>query len=48
MTWIEVSGKTLEEAKETAAEQLGVSSDQLIVEVVEEESKGFWASASIR
>lgn len=41
MTWVEVSGKTLEEAKEIAAGELGVSVDQLEVEVVDEGSKGF-------
>lgn len=41
MTWVEVSGKTLDEAKTAAAEQLGVPTDQLLVEVLEEEAKGF-------
>lgn len=41
MTWIEVSGKTMEEAKQAAARELGAPVDQIIVEVVEESSKGF-------
>lgn len=40
MDWIEASGKTIEEAVEAAAAQLGVSADQLQTEVVEEGSKG--------
>jgi spoIIIJ-associated protein len=41
MTWVEVSGKTLDEAKEAAARELGVSVDEIEVEVLDEESKGF-------
>ncbi len=41
MTWIEASGKTLEDAKETAARELGVPVEEMEVEVLEEESKGF-------
>jgi len=41
MTWVEASGKTLEEAKKAAARELGVSVDQLQVEVLEEGARGF-------
>ncbi|MBI2844143.1 MAG: Jag N-terminal domain-containing protein [Armatimonadetes bacterium] len=41
MTWIETSGRSLEEAKEAAARELGVAVDQIEVEVLDEGSKGF-------
>lgn len=40
-SWIETTGKTLDDAKQTAANELGVSVDELEVEVLEESSKGF-------
>jgi spoIIIJ-associated protein len=40
--WIEASGKTLEEAKEAAANELGVAVDELEVEVIEEAAKGLF------
>jgi len=41
-SWIEVSEKSLEQAIELAAEQLGVDADDLDYEVVEESSKGLF------
>lgn len=41
MTSIESMGKTIEEATELALEQLGVSEDEVDVEIIEEGSKGF-------
>lgn len=41
MKTVEVSGRTLEEAVEAAALELGVSKDQIEHEIVEEGSKGF-------
>ena len=38
---IEVSGRTIEEAVETAARELGVSTEDIDYEIVEEGSKGF-------
>lgn len=41
MESIEISGRTIEEAVETAARQLGVNTEDIDYEVVEEGSKGF-------
>ena len=38
---IEVTGKTLEEARQAALEQLGVAENMVIFETIEEPSKGF-------
>ena len=38
---IEVTGKTLEEARQAALEQLGVAENMIIFEIIEEPSKGF-------
>ncbi len=40
--WIESSGKTLEEAKAAAAQELSVAVDELEVEVIEEGAKGLF------
>ncbi|HOM72284.1 MAG TPA: Jag N-terminal domain-containing protein, partial [Armatimonadota bacterium] len=40
MTWIEASGKTLEEAKQAAATELGVAVDRICAEILDED-KGF-------
>lgn len=40
-SWIETSGKTVEEAKEAAALELGVSTDEIVVDVLEEGTRGF-------
>ncbi len=42
MNWIETTGKTVEEAIEAAAEQLGVSVEQVQSEVIDEGSKGLF------
>ena len=41
-SWVEASGKTLEEAKEAAANELGVPVEQIEVEVLEEAPKGLF------
>jgi spoIIIJ-associated protein len=41
MRSIEVSGKTVEEAKELAAQELGVPIEEIEFEIIEEPSKGF-------
>jgi spoIIIJ-associated protein len=41
MTSIESMGKTIEEATELALEQLGVTEDEVDVEIIEEGSRGF-------
>lgn len=41
MTWIETSGRTIEEAKEAAAIELGVPVDLLQFEIMDEDSKRF-------
>ena len=38
---IEVTGKTLEEARQAALEQLGVAENMIIFDIIEEPSKGF-------
>ncbi len=39
--WVEVTGRTVAEAKEEAARRFGVGADQMRVEVVDEGSRGF-------
>src|SRR3972149_2681130 len=41
MRTVETAGKTIEEAKELAAEELGVPIEQISFEVIEEGGKGF-------
>ncbi|MGI6164070.1 MAG: Jag N-terminal domain-containing protein, partial [Bacillota bacterium] len=41
MRSIEKSGRTVEEAVESALSDLGVSEDDVIVEVIEEPTRGF-------
>ena len=41
MTSIETTGRSVEEALESALRELGVSEDDVIVEVIEEPSRGF-------
>ena len=41
MTTIETTGRSVEEALESALRELGVSEDDVIVEVIEEPSRGF-------
>ncbi len=47
MNTVEVSGRTLEEALEAAALELGVSKDQVNHEIIEEGSKGFMGLGQI-
>src|SRR5581483_7374271 len=41
MEWIEVTGRTVEDAKELALDRLGVAEDDLEFEVIEEPKSGF-------
>lgn len=41
MSSIEITGKCIEEATQLAIEQLGVTEDDVYVEIVEEGAKGF-------
>lgn len=40
-------GKTIDEAIEEAAAQLGVDRDELSIEILETPSKGFWDSVRL-
>src|SRR4051795_1395437 len=45
MDWIEVTARTVEEAKELALDRLGVVEDELEVEIVDEARKGLFGIA---
>ena len=42
MEWVEITGKTIEEAKERAFEQLGVAESDAEVQVIEEPKAGLF------
>lgn len=42
MEWVEITGRTIEEAKEAALDQLGVDTDDAEFEVLEEPTKGLF------
>ena len=41
MQWVEVTGRTVEEAKESALDQLGVDEQDAEFEILEEPKSGF-------
>lgn len=47
MSYIDVTGKTEEEAIRKGLEQLGMDRDDVSVEILERAKTAFWASAAI-
>ena len=48
MEWVEITGKTIDEAKELALDQLGVDADEAEFEILDEPKAGLLAACVAR